>query len=80
MSPDVIRGSRRDKKTAYVRQIAMYLLREQTNTRLAEIGRILGGRNHSTIVHGCDRIAAELSTNQQTTRMIEEIRKSLKKT
>jgi chromosomal replication initiator protein len=80
LSPDIIKGSRRDKKTAYVRQIAMYLLREQTNARLAEIGRMLGGRNHSTIVHGCDKIAADLSTNQQTAKMLEEIKKSLQKT
>ena len=79
LSSDVLKGNRRDKRTAYVRHIAMYLLREQTNTRLAEIGRLLGGRNHSTIVHGCERIAAELSTNPQLEKTLDTIKKSLKK-
>ncbi len=77
LSSDILKGNRRDKRTAYVRHIAMYLLREQTNTRLAEIGRLLGGRNHSTIAHGCERIAAELSTNPQLGKTLEDIKKSL---
>ena len=54
------------KKTiAYPRQIAMYLCRELTNVPLVTVGELLGGRDHSTVIHGCEKISTELQTNEQ---------------
>jgi len=70
-------GKRRDKKTALARQVTMYLLREQNHCGLAEIGKILGGRDHTTIMHGCEKIAAEIDVNPQLHNSIKEIRQKL---
>jgi chromosomal replication initiator protein len=71
-------GKRRDKKTVLARQVAMYLLREQNHCGLAEIGKILGGRDHTTIMHGCEKITTEIDTNPQLRNSIKEIRQNLK--
>ena len=67
----------RDKKTALARQVTMYLLREHNHCGLAEIGRLLGGRGHRTIIHGSEKIAAEIDVNPQLHSSIEEIRRKL---
>jgi chromosomal replication initiator protein len=45
---DDLRGSRRTKDLALARQVAMYLSREETNSSLAQIGLVLGKRDHTT--------------------------------
>jgi chromosomal replication initiator protein len=70
-------GKRRDRKTALARQVAMYLLREQNHCGLAEIGRILGGRDHTTILHGYEKIITEIDTDPQLRNSIEKIRQTL---
>jgi chromosomal replication initiator protein len=47
----------RERRIAYARQIAMYLLREEAKLSLIEVGSHLGGRNHSTVIYSCDKIA-----------------------
>ena len=66
------------KKTiAYPRQIAMYLCRELTNVPLVTVGELLGGRDHSTVIHGCEKISTELQTNEQLKSTIESLRKKI---
>lgn len=77
LSPEEITGKRRDKKTALARQVAMYLIREQNHCRLAEIGDILGGRDHTTILHGCEKISTKINSDPQLSKSIEEIRHQL---
>ena len=69
---------RRDKKTALARQVTMYLLREHNHCGLAEIGKILGGRDHTTVLHGYEKITAEIDVNPQLHNSIEEIRQKLR--
>ena len=54
---DLICHSRRREITV-PRQIAMYLTREMTNLSLPQIGQVFGNRDHTTVLHGCDKIAA----------------------
>ncbi len=54
---------RRNKDIAYPRQITMYLCREMTSLSLQQIGKELGNRDHTTIRHGCEKIAADLKTD-----------------
>ena len=54
---DLVCHSRRREITV-PRQIAMYLTREMTNLSLPQIGQVFGNRDHTTVLHGCDKIAA----------------------
>jgi len=58
-------GERRLKTIAGPRQILMYLLRTELKIQLMEIGRLLGGRDHSTIIHGVEKITHNLPTSEQ---------------
>ena len=70
-------SKKRDRKTALARHVAIYLMREGYNCSLTEIGKELGGRNHSTILHAYERIASELSTNPNLSAQIAEIKAKL---
>ena len=78
ISPDDITGKKRDLKTSRARHIVMYLLRQQNHTNLSEIGKILGNRDHSTVIHGCEKISSSISADSQLSKSIEGIRTSLK--
>jgi len=74
----VLTGKRRDKAAVLARQVTMYLLRERNHCSLAEIGFMLGGRDHTTVMHGCEKITAEIDVNPQLQESIDEIRRKLK--
>jgi chromosomal replication initiator protein len=57
-------GPQRERRISYARQIAMYLLREEAKLSLIEIGNQLGGRNHSTVIYSCDKIAESKTRGQ----------------
>lgn len=54
-------GPQRERKISFARQMAMYLLREEAKLSLIEIGHHLGGRNHSTVIYSCDKVAESKS-------------------
>jgi len=53
---DAICGLRRTRSVALPRQIAMYLTRQLTDLSLSEIGRMFGGRDHTTVMYACTRV------------------------
>lgn len=65
------------KEITYPRQIAMYLCCTMTNVPLEQIGKALGGRDHSTIMHGRDKISSALNKDQQLRSVIEILQKKL---
>lgn len=75
--PDALQGKRRDKTTSQARQIAMYLLREELQCSWTQIGRDLGGRDHSTILHGYHKISDEANSDHGLRRDLLEIRENL---
>ena len=77
MSVDEIKGRKRDRKTAQARQVCMYLLRQMADLRPTAIGRILGGKDHSTVVYGYERVATRLDTDRELRRAIIDIRHEL---
>ena len=77
LAPQALRSKKRDQHTALARQIAMYLIREEAHRSLAEIGRELGGRDHSTVIHNCEKIAQEINVKAPLRQQILEIRKML---
>ena len=65
---DDLRGSRRTKHLALARQVAMYLSREETKTSLLQVGAALGNRDHTTVMHGHDKIARQIEEDEQLRR------------
>jgi len=60
-----LKGPKRDRPIARPRQVCMYLCKTELNLTLDDIGGLLGGRDHTTIMHGIDTITNELSTNER---------------
>lgn len=60
---DLLKRSRK-KEVVKPRQIAMFLLREETKLSFPEIGQKLGGRDHSTVIHACEKIKGEVSVDE----------------
>ncbi len=72
-----LKSQKRDKQTALARQVAMYLIRQETNCSLAQIGQALGGKNPSTVSHACEKISGELDGSPYLRHKIFEIRQTL---
>ena len=74
---DQMESKNRSNPIAKPRQIAMYLCKEMTQTPLEAIGSFLGGRDHSTIIHGANKIAEEYNTNSELHQQIDTIKKKI---
>jgi chromosomal replication initiator protein len=74
---DQIMGRGRTKSVARSRQIAMYLMREETDYSLPQIGEVLGGRDHTTVMYGHEKISDLLETDDKTRRQVLEIKEKL---
>jgi chromosomal replication initiator protein len=71
---EALQGQKRDKSIVMPRQIAMFLMREETDVSLLRIGAELGGRDHSTVLHACDKITRESAVNDDLRREIAAVR------
>ena len=74
---DALKGPRGKKDVALARQVAMYLLREEAELGPTYIGRILGGKDHSTVVKNCSKIAQQLNVDPRLRRDVINVRQSL---
>ncbi len=74
LSKAQLTGRCRTKNIALPRQIAMYLLREEINVSLPQIGAVLGGRDHSTVLYGCEKIAHMLERDDLFRKKLSSIR------
>ena len=74
---EALTSKRREKQVAYARHLAMYLLREIAQQSYAQIGRLLGGRDHTTVLHGFRRIERLLESDQDVRRDLTEIRAAI---
>jgi chromosomal replication initiator protein len=55
----------------------MYLMREETDAPLLRIGEALGGRDHSTVLHGCEKIERELGEDEEFRHEVTSLRETL---
>jgi chromosomal replication initiator protein len=78
LSLDDLLGKGRSKKVVHARQIAMYLAREETSASLPQIGEALGGRNHSTVLHGYQKIADSVAVDERLRKELSAIRQQLR--
>ena len=74
---DALRGQKRDRAIVVPRQIAMYLMREETDVSLLRIGAELGGRDHSTVLHACKKIDQEVARNEELRRELAAVREAI---
>jgi chromosomal replication initiator protein len=74
---DALKGQKREKSIVVPRQIAMYLMREETDVSLLRIGAELGGRDHSTVLHACDKINREMQANDEMRREVAAVREMI---
>lgn len=71
-------SKKRSRDIALPRQIAMHLCRAMTQLSTTNIGRAFGGRDHTTVMHGCDRIEEEMKANFSFKKRIEELMAMIK--
>ncbi len=67
----------RSRKVVLPRQVAMYLLREEARISLPQIGEALGGRDHTTVMYACEKVADLLERDERFRRRVMEIRERL---
>ncbi len=70
LEPAQLLGRDRSKEVAYARQIAMYLAREETEASLPQIGAALGGRDHTTVMYGVEKISSQIEGDEQLRREV----------
>ncbi|MEX1052002.1 MAG: chromosomal replication initiator protein DnaA, partial [Patescibacteria group bacterium] len=73
VEPADILGTRRTKELVYPRQIVMYILREQLGQSFPRIGEFLGGKDHTTVMHGVNKISALKKTETAVEKDIQTI-------
>jgi chromosomal replication initiator protein len=77
LNPEDLKGPKRDRQTALARQLAMYLLKEATGNTLSQIGLEFGNRDHSTVSHATQKIAADIDHDPYLRRKAREIQQEL---
>jgi chromosomal replication initiator protein len=69
----------RTREIATARQVAMYIARTMTNSSLPKIGGEFGGRDHTTVMHACEKIKEEIKSNPEIDEAVRTITENLKK-
>ena len=72
-----LQGKSRSREFVVPRQIAMYLIRELTDVSLVDIGTVLGKRDHTTIMHGIDKMKRDLETSSDLRTQVLQIREAI---
>ena len=72
-----LKGSKRSNDIAFPRQIAMYLCRNVAQMSLPQIGKDFGKRDHTTVMHACNKIEKEIKDNQNTKLIVESVKNIL---
>jgi len=78
VTPEELRSKKRTARITQARHIAMYLSRMLLDEPLTKIGQAFGGRDHTTVIHGCDKISSEVETNEEMRRMVIEMEKKIR--
>ncbi len=79
ISVDKIKGDKRTSDIVLPRQIAMYIIREKTNLSLPEIGKEMGGKNHTTVLHSIKKIEESIKQDPQIAKIVAELIENIKK-
>lgn len=77
ITPEKLVGRSRTREVALPRQVAMYLLRQEGNVSLPQIGAVLGGRDHTTVIYACEKVAELIQQDDSLRKRISKIRETL---
>ncbi|HTL70593.1 MAG TPA: chromosomal replication initiator protein DnaA [Candidatus Eisenbacteria bacterium] len=77
--PSDMTAKRRSKNVVYPRHVAMYLSREMTGLSFPEIGEQFGGRDHSTILHACEKMKKDVKKDPKAKSLVEKLINEIKK-
>jgi len=77
VTKDELMGSNRHMEISTPRQVCMYLIKQELNESYEKIGSVFGGRNHTTVMHACSKIAEDLKKNVRLVRDINVIKKEM---
>ena len=77
VSPEDITSKKRNSEFVQPRQVVLYLCRKLTDTSYVNIGKLLGKKDHTTIIHGVNKIEDELESNQELAYKVETIKKKI---
>lgn len=75
---DDLKNAKRNNNIVYPRQVAMYLCRNLTDESFIKIGMEFGGKNHSTVIHACDKIENDIKNNKEIKNIIDNLIKQIK--
>jgi chromosomal replication initiator protein len=71
-------SAKRSRNLSFPRQIAMYICRDMTELSLPKIGEYFGNRDHTTVLHACEKISGEVKSNEALRDVVKEIELSIK--
>ncbi len=74
---DDLKSKKRNKEIIFPRQVAMYLARLHTDESFPKIGSEFGGKDHSTVIHSCDKIEREIKKNKEVKTIVETLQKEI---
>ena len=77
VKPEDITSKKRNSEFVLPRQVVMYLCRELTNISQVNIGKLLGKKDHTTVIHGVKKIENDIAVNEDLRNKIEIIKKKL---
>jgi chromosomal replication initiator protein len=77
-TPDALQSKKRTKDLTIPRQVAMYLIKEMFDLALVEIGKLFGGRDHSTVIHSVAKVEEDMAADPAFRRRVGELRDSLR--
>ena len=77
IKPEEFKTQKRNREISFPRQIAMYLCREMAGLSLPKIGDEFGGRDHTTVIHACDKISVDIKKNPDLGTTIDDIKKNI---
>ena len=77
LTPEQLITQKRSRDISYPRQVAMYLCRDLTSMSLPRIGQVFGGRDHTTVMHACQKIQEEMDKNADLRRALIEMKRNI---
>jgi chromosomal replication initiator protein len=77
ITPEKLLGRDRSRAAALPRQVVMYLLRQEANVSLPQIGEAMGGRDHTTVMYACEKVADMIERDDRLRRQVLQIRERL---
>ena len=75
----IVYSKARKREVVQVRQIAMYLAKKHTEASSAKIGKLIGKRDHATVLHACKIVTAQLEVDKVFKSEVEELEASLRR-